>query len=308
MPALPHKSNEKPGGLIANATVKLLKEWNCVESAMGMVFDTTSSNTGHLTAGCVAVQRELGQPLLWLACRHHVGEVILDQVWSDLQIETSKSPQVSVFSRFQAYWDSISHTGIENLCYPNIPPEFTQQREDTMKKTQDLLQQPFVRCDYRELVELSHLCISGKPSQGFCFYRPGACHKARWMDKIIYAIKMVLFADKIKNELGKGAVFAAGQLAKIQRFVHFCILIYVPWWMACPVASAAPRNDMLLWNSCKQYMKVDIVCAIAATKALSRHLWYLTEELVLLSLFDDEVTQHEKEQITSKLKLQPREV
>jgi len=44
------------------------------------------------------------------------------------------------------------------------------------------------------------------------------------------------------------------------------------------------------------------VCAIAATKALSRHLWYLTEELVLLSLFDDEVTQHEKEQITSNIK------
>ena len=78
--------------------------------------------------------------------------------------------------------------------------------------------------------------------------------------------------------------------------------------MASPVASAAQRNDMLLWNSCKQYMKVDTVCAIAATKALSRHLWYLTEELVLLCLFDDEVTQHEKEQITSKLKLQPREV
>ena len=179
VPALPHKSNEKAGDLISNATVNLLREWNCVGSVMGMVFDTTSSNTGHLTAGCVAIQRELGQPLLWLACRHHVGEVILDQVWSDLQIETSKSPQVSVFGRFQTNWDKISHKDIGNLCYPNIPPKFQQLRKDVMEQSHHLLQQPFVRCDYRELVELSHLYISGKPSQGFCFYRPGACHKAR---------------------------------------------------------------------------------------------------------------------------------
>ena len=99
-----------------------------------------------------------------------------------------------------------------------------------------------------------------------------------------------------------------GQLAKIQRFVQFCIFVYVPWWMACPVASAAPRNDMLLWNSCRQYVEVDSACASAATKALSRHLWYLSEELVLLSLFDDGVTEQEKEQIKHKFKLQPKEV
>ena len=80
--------------------------------------------------------------------------------------------------------------------------------------------------------------------------------------------------------------------------------------MACPVASAAPRNDMLLWNSYRQYVKVDSVCAIAATitKALSRHLWYLTEKLVLLSLFDDGVTEQEKEQIKDILKSLPIEV
>ena len=141
VPALPHKSNEKAGDLIAKATVELLKEWKCDESAMGMVFDTTSSNTGHLTAGCVAVQRELGRSLLWLACRHHVGEVILDQVWSDLRIETSKSPQVSVFSRFQANWDNISHADFENLCYPNIPIELTQQR-DNIKNTKSAVNPP----------------------------------------------------------------------------------------------------------------------------------------------------------------------
>ena len=308
VPALPHKSSEKAGNLISAATVNLLTEWKCADSVIGMVFDTTATNTGHITGGCVAIQRDLNRPLLWLACRHHVGEVLLEQVWSDLKIETSKSPEVTVFSRFKANWGRISYNDIDNLCFATIPPEFQQQRQDLLTQCQLLLQQSFVRCDYKELVQLSVLYLSGQPDKGFCFYRPGAMHRARWMAKLIYTIKMVLLAGKINDELDSGAVFAAGQLEKIQRFVYFCIFTYVPWWMACPVSSTAPKNDMVLWNTCKQYTKTDKVCATAATNALSRHLWYLTEELVLLSLFSHEVPDLEKEQIVTALNEQPREV
>ena len=308
VPALPHKSIEKKGNLISAATLKLLTEWKCADSVIGMVFDTTSANTGHLTGGCVSIQRDLGRPLLWLACRHHVGEVVLDQVWTDLNIETSKSPEVTVFSRFKANWERISYNDIDNLSLATIPPEFQQKREDLISQCQLLLQQSFVRCDYRELVQLSVLYLSGQPEEGFRFYRPGALHKARWMAKLIYSIKMVLLAGKISDELKSGAVFASGQLEKIQRFVHFSIFVYVPWWMACPVASAAPRNDMMLWNTCYQYTNTDKLCATAATNALSRHLWYLTEELVLLSLFNHEVPDLEKEQIVTALNGQSREV
>ena len=65
-----------------------------------MVFDTTASNTGSLTAACVCVQQQLGHALLWSGYRHHIGEVILNQVFQDLKIEALKSIEVSVFSRF----------------------------------------------------------------------------------------------------------------------------------------------------------------------------------------------------------------
>ena len=80
--------------------------------------------------------------------------------------------------------------------------------------------------------------------------------------------------------------------------------------MTCPVASAAPQNDMVLWNTCKQFAKTDKVCSAGAIKALSRHLWYLTEELVLLSLFSQHqhVSDSEKDQIVAKLKEHPSEV
>ena len=59
IPAFPHKSSEKARTLIANAGVQLLENWNCASSPCVMVFDTTSANTGHKTAGCVAVQESL---------------------------------------------------------------------------------------------------------------------------------------------------------------------------------------------------------------------------------------------------------
>ena len=58
------------------------------------------STTGHESAACVSLQERLGRPLLWLACRHHVGERVLHHVWEALAIEVSKSPEVVVFQRY----------------------------------------------------------------------------------------------------------------------------------------------------------------------------------------------------------------
>lgn len=45
------------------------------------------------------MQRELGKHLLWIACRHHVGEVILTHVWDALKVEVSKGPEITIFDR-----------------------------------------------------------------------------------------------------------------------------------------------------------------------------------------------------------------
>jgi len=65
-----------------------------------VVFDTTAANTGHLTAACIAIQEKLNKQLLWNACRHQIGEVLLSNLWKDLNIEVSKSPEINVFPNF----------------------------------------------------------------------------------------------------------------------------------------------------------------------------------------------------------------
>ena len=99
VPSLPHKSNDKVGPQIACVTKDLLDSWGCTDCVAGMVFDTTNSNTGAVSAACISIQTALGRPLLWCACRHHVGEVILSHVWNSLNVEASRGPQIQVFER-----------------------------------------------------------------------------------------------------------------------------------------------------------------------------------------------------------------
>ena len=121
VPTYPKKSTERAGSLIANATVSLLDEWNWIpiDCPRGMVFDTTSSNTGSKTAGCVAIQEALEHHLLWFACRHHMGEVVLKHVWDAFKIEVAK-PEITVFERFKDNFSKITHSDIAGLDYPSI--------------------------------------------------------------------------------------------------------------------------------------------------------------------------------------------
>jgi hypothetical protein len=100
-------SQRKTGDIIADLTIDLLHSWQCSDSIVNMVFDTTRSNTGHVTAACVTIQMRLGRALLWSGCRHHVGEVILTHVFEDLQIETSKSPEVLLFARLRKNFELL---------------------------------------------------------------------------------------------------------------------------------------------------------------------------------------------------------
>ena len=82
-----------------------------------MVFDTTASNTGHVSAACITIQKALQRPLLWSGCRHHVGEVILTHIFNDLKIEASKSPEVSVFLRFRKNFGTLAHDDDQPLIF-----------------------------------------------------------------------------------------------------------------------------------------------------------------------------------------------
>ena len=60
--------------------------------------------------------------------------------------------------------------------------------------------------DFKELIDLTLVYIGGM--EGIAFRQPCAMHRAWWMAKLLYALKMIMLGDKIENEQSKSAVFA----------------------------------------------------------------------------------------------------
>ena len=202
---------------------------------------------------------------------------------------------------------TITHSDISELDFLLIDEELADMKNEITELCKMLCKQKFTRGDYTEPVTLVLLYLHDNKGENFrSFNHPGTCHKACWMAKLLYAIKMVLLATKIREELPKGDVFAFQQLKKLNRFVQFATFCYFPWSTTAPVSSSAPSNDLLLLESLYEYRNVDEVCADAATNAflshLRYHLWYLTEELVMLGLFSSMVPLPTKVKMIEKLK------
>ncbi|KAJ8011832.1 hypothetical protein DPEC_G00062380 [Dallia pectoralis] len=70
VPAYKKQTNEACGVIITRLACKLLQEWCCADQVFNIAFDTAASNTGHLTAACIAIQLSLGRPLLWVPAPH----------------------------------------------------------------------------------------------------------------------------------------------------------------------------------------------------------------------------------------------
>jgi hypothetical protein len=66
-------------------------------------------------------------------------------------------------------------------------------------------------------------------------------------------------------------------------------------------ASSAPRNDLQLLKDLVAYSSINKPVAHAATQALMRHLWYLSEVLVGLAFFDTEISGTEKTEMVAAL-------
>ena len=282
------------GEQIASRTVELLNQWNCADTIVSMCFDTTASNTGPLTAACVTIQLKLGRALLWSACRHHIGELIVAHVFRDLKIEVSKSPEVSVFQRLRLNWESLPHEGVPTVQLSRFDDsaycEAAQMVLHELRVAGRLAAQSSIdlrRDDYKEFAKLCDLYLSDDDAH-VNLMRPGAIHQARWMAKVIYAIKLVLLEQQI-TALPRGAVTVAHQVSKLRDFVDFMTHVYCAWWLTSSSVTRAAWNDLVLVKTLHKYTCVNKPISESALRAFGRHYWYVTAELVPLSLFDDDV-------------------
>ncbi|ESN96736.1 hypothetical protein HELRODRAFT_163840 [Helobdella robusta] len=276
----------------------LLKLWDVSEDIIGMCFDTTAANTGTSSGACVLLEKLLHRNLLHFACRHHVHELIIGEVFTVL-FGPSRGPNIGMFERFRAYWPNISQSNHKPLDDDRMNHSLLQMmRSDIVPSLTCFLSADssyIPREDYKELVKLC-LLVLGYPMQTdgkYHFRVPGAYHMARWMAKVIYCLKMYLFRNEFK--------LTATETKSLTEFCLFATHIYVPAWMLCPIPSDAQVNDLQLLSRIEQYSEINKNVASAATKKLKNHLWYLGTEMVWLSLFSNKVANAEKQLIVEAM-------
>ncbi|XP_047041337.1 uncharacterized protein LOC124645580, partial [Helicoverpa zea] len=113
------------------------------------------------------------------------------------------------------------------------------------------------------------------------------------MARTIYSIKICLLQSQLK--------ITAKDKNALQDVCLFIVTLYTKPWLECTMAVKAPNQDLSFLKALKEYEKVDATISKASISKFIRHLWYLCEETVILSLFDEEVDTKTKTKIINNL-------
>ena len=105
---------------------------------------------------CIRLERMLDRELLWLACRHHVMELVLAKAFS-LCFGPSTSPEIPLFERFKSIWQEINLDNYQPLDLSEQVNGLVESTTDFLKKVN--IQELAIRDDYQELVELTMIAL-----------------------------------------------------------------------------------------------------------------------------------------------------
>ena len=271
----------------SEAVFSVLKEWKLEEKVQGMCFDTTYSNTGQHKGACILLEQLLGRELLHLACRHHILELVAGAAFS-AAMGYSTAPVILLSKRFKAAWQHINKTDYRDSSTEEETAEAVADVKDEMvQMLVKAVQVTQPRDDYRELLELTLIFLGAVPPRGIHFLAPGAMHQARWMAKVIYSFKVWMFRSEFK--------LTVRECRGLQELCIFFSRIYVKAWVKVSIASHAPKNNLQMLKECKMHHSFNQNISAATLKKLAGQLWYLSEELVSLALFDEDLDESTKD-------------
>ncbi|XP_044588548.1 uncharacterized protein LOC123267771 [Cotesia glomerata] len=119
-------------------------------------------------------------------------------------------------------------------------------------------------------------------------------HHARWMAKAIYSLKIFMFRNQFNLNFK--------EITGIRQICIFVLRFYIPTWFQASSGILAPNNDLTLMKDLLLYSQNNPSFAKIAAEKMSDHLWYLSEELVVFSLFDANVSLDMKRKMVVNIK------
>ena len=203
-----------------------------------------------------------------------------------------------LFSQFKEIYPQLDNDP-SNYClldYSELSYELDEQAELVLKWGEQCLRQnTFPREDYRELLELTVIFLGGYVPRGFSMRKTGACHHTRFMAYAIYILKIQLLSNC--NSIG----LTQAERRAIKRMANFISLCCTEAFLRSRLPTAAPAVDLKFRSLMEVYKKEDKPIANEVIKSINNHLWYLTEELSVLSLFDKDIPAATRNEMAKRL-------
>ena len=197
------KAESGTGKTGAGIVYAALLDWGVVNRIIACGFDTTSSNTGKWAGSCVLLQQLLEHQIAWMACKHHINELMVGAAFKEIFGDTS-APDATLFKILKQQWNSLD---LSDLKLPEIPQVFQKDVADLLAFIDRRLEPDMVvllpRGDYKEFLELAKVFLGGsidrKKGYTYTIQVPGADHHARWMSKSIYTLKLRLLLNQFSQ-------------------------------------------------------------------------------------------------------------
>ena len=147
------------------------------------------------------------------------------------------------------------------------------------------------------MLELSKVILGGtierKKGYTYKLQRPGADHHARWMAKAIYILKMSLLRHQLDLHWQTKK--------KVEKMSLFVVFVYLKSWFSAPCLTSAATNGLELYRRLLKFKTVHKKVSSTAASVLQRHTWYLTEDLIPLSLFNENLPLEDRTVLASKI-------
>ena len=285
----------------ADACWEQIQKYQLQDNIVGVTFDTTASITGCHKGALKLIEEKLGRAVLHFGCRHHFPELIARGVWYEI-FDEDLSPDNMWFVEFKRGWsdlDTSKDAPFKKLDQVIRSRHLSDLKEEAIQSYKEVLTHEnrkglLPRDDYKEVAVLALALLGETPPGGFnSWLKPGATHKARFLNYAIYTMKMYMFSDQMG--------YSMEVVNALQRMASFISLIYAAFFLKASQGADAPANDLNLYRQLFIYKVQDDVLASKSLEILQRHGWYLDQSIVPFALFSKKLSVEKKESLAKKL-------
>ena len=293
------------------------------ENIIGSAQDTCGTNTGTKKGVVVRLSKHLDVPLLRLDCRRHTVELRVKHYAEIISGRATTASGDVFFSRYRDGFDSIrediDYNKLVTFDWPAEDDSFLSKKASEALKMVEkfLVDDTFVRGDYRDLCEAVYVFLSGEKTikgkgKPYKIPKPHKVSHARFMQRGLNYLPMKMLgvqADYMR--------LSEREELEVEVMSTFIALFYTPWFLQSSLTAEAAALDIIAIQDMRELKEITLkefnedqqniekeLKYTAAKKCLENmyaHGDYLTEANIVFGLAGKKMTEVMKKELAEEI-------